>query len=308
VSQEYKYEAAFSFLQDDELIALEIGDRIRDRLNVGIFVYSQRQDELAGTDGVDRFSQIFAEESRIVVVLYREGWGQTRWTRVEETAIRTRGFNEGHEFVLLVKLDAADPPVWLPPTRLYLGFARHGVDGVAGAIEVRVQSVGGQVRSESVLDRAAIVARGIELDTERRQWRDSYQGVETAKLEAKQLFEELKSYSENVSSLIPQVQIRYNSTGSKSCEVSTRGTGFSVRWYNSAGNSLYQSGLIFEIWEDARFTGGRMVIRSQKYSLNYAFDIDATRRTGWRMSDDNRFLTTAQLSEYWIKRLIDGGA
>ncbi len=54
--------------------------------------------------------------------------------------------------------------------------------------------------------------------------------------------------------------------------------------------------------------GERMVLRTPKYSLNYAFDLDATRRTGWRTSDGNRFLTTTQLSEYWIKRLIDGRA
>ena len=89
---EFKYEVAFSFLQDDEQLALEIADRIRDRVSVGVFVYSERQEELVGTDGVDTFSRIFGEESRIVVVVYREGWGQTRWTRVEETAIRTRGF------------------------------------------------------------------------------------------------------------------------------------------------------------------------------------------------------------------------
>ena len=70
---EFKYEVAFSFLQDDEQLALEIADRIRDRVSIGVFVYSERQDELVGTDGVDSFSTIFAEEARIVVILYREG-------------------------------------------------------------------------------------------------------------------------------------------------------------------------------------------------------------------------------------------
>ncbi len=108
---DYKYEVAFSFLQDDEQLALEIADRIRDRVSVKVFVYSERQDELVGTDGVDVFSRVFGEESRIVPVLCRQGWGETKWTRVEENAIRARGFEEGHDFVLLVKLDATDVPV-----------------------------------------------------------------------------------------------------------------------------------------------------------------------------------------------------
>jgi hypothetical protein len=133
MNDEFKYEVAFSFLQDDEQLALEIADRIRDRVTVSFFIYSERQNELAGTDGVEKFSRIFGKEARVVVILYREGWGQTKWTRVEETAIRTRGFNEGHEFALLVKLDSTNPPIWLPPTRLYLGFERYRIDGVASA-------------------------------------------------------------------------------------------------------------------------------------------------------------------------------
>src|SRR5258705_1602907 len=60
---EFKYEVAFSFLQDDEQLASQIADRIRDRVSVALFIYSERQNELAGTDGVERFSCIFGEES-----------------------------------------------------------------------------------------------------------------------------------------------------------------------------------------------------------------------------------------------------
>jgi hypothetical protein len=36
----------------------------------------------------DQFSKVFGEESRVVAILYREQWGQTKWTRIEETAIK----------------------------------------------------------------------------------------------------------------------------------------------------------------------------------------------------------------------------
>jgi hypothetical protein len=72
MNSEFKYEVALSFLQNDEQLALEIADRIRDRVSVEVFVYSERQDELVGTDGVDTFSRIFGAESRVVVILHRE--------------------------------------------------------------------------------------------------------------------------------------------------------------------------------------------------------------------------------------------
>ena len=75
MSDEFKYEVAFSFLQEDEQLAIEIADRIRDRVCTAIFVYSERQNELAGVDGVEKFSLVFAEESRIVLILYRQNWG-----------------------------------------------------------------------------------------------------------------------------------------------------------------------------------------------------------------------------------------
>ena len=72
---DFKYDVAFSFLADDESLAIEIGDRIRDR--VGVFIYSESQKDLIGNDGIDQFSSVFRQDSRLVVVLYREQWGQT---------------------------------------------------------------------------------------------------------------------------------------------------------------------------------------------------------------------------------------
>ena len=100
----YKYDVAFSFLAQDEKIAQQVNDLIKGRLNT--FVYSERQKELAGTDGERTFTKVFAEEARVVVILYREEWGKTKWTRIEETAIRNRAFDEGYDFTLFVPLDS----------------------------------------------------------------------------------------------------------------------------------------------------------------------------------------------------------
>jgi hypothetical protein len=61
----------------------------------------------AGADGVDAFTRVFRTEARTVVVLHRTRWGQTKWTRVEENAIKSRGFEstDGFDFLIMAPLD-----------------------------------------------------------------------------------------------------------------------------------------------------------------------------------------------------------
>ncbi|MBN2402645.1 MAG: hypothetical protein JXN64_09610 [Spirochaetes bacterium] len=104
--KKYKYDIAFSFLAEDEPLAVVLADLLQNRVN--IFLYSKKQSDIAGTDGELTFNKVFAELSRLVVVLYRKGWGESPWTRIEETAIRNRAYNYGYDFVKFIPLD--DPP------------------------------------------------------------------------------------------------------------------------------------------------------------------------------------------------------
>src|SRR5690606_38182685 len=111
----FEYDVAFSFLASDEDLASRLNDLIKPRLTT--FLYSKRQTEIAGADGEQRFNAIFGNEARTVVILYRKGWGETPWTRIEETAIRNRAYDEGYDFALFIPLDTpATVPPWLPRT------------------------------------------------------------------------------------------------------------------------------------------------------------------------------------------------
>ena len=140
----FNYDVAFSFLEADQVLAITIDNLLKDRLKT--FIYTDRQAEIAGTDGEKIFNQVFGKEARMVVILYRPQWGSTPWTRIEETAIRNRGYEEGYDFVLFVMLEKGiSPSQWLPKNRLWFGFERWGVQGLASIIEARVQEVGGEV-------------------------------------------------------------------------------------------------------------------------------------------------------------------
>src|SRR5437899_11207412 len=92
-STEYEYDVAISFLSQDVDLARELADGLSPQLRV--FVYIDRQREIAGTDGLTTFRAIFRSATRLVVVLFRNGWGESNWTRVEEEAISDRFLKEG---------------------------------------------------------------------------------------------------------------------------------------------------------------------------------------------------------------------
>jgi hypothetical protein len=138
MSHDHEFDVAFSFLQEDEPLVKEVGDRIRDRAKV--FLYSEQQKKLIANDGVDAFSQVFRMEARVVVILYREPWGKTKWTRIEETAIKSRQLDEGFKFLVVVSLDGTHP-VWYPDTWIWGDLQRYGIDGLASVIENRIQRV-----------------------------------------------------------------------------------------------------------------------------------------------------------------------
>src|SRR5436305_1973521 len=98
-------DVAFSFLAQDEALENELSTLLQGKLRT--FVYSEHQIELAGQDGPTVFGKMYGAAARLVVVLYRAGYGDTKWTRVERDAITGRGVELGWQTVLLVSLDGA---------------------------------------------------------------------------------------------------------------------------------------------------------------------------------------------------------
>src|SRR4030067_181005 len=202
--QAFKYEVAFSFLSEDEDLAIQINNLLKDRLTT--FIYPEKQKEIAGKDGEKTFNQVFGSEARIVFVLYRKGWGKTPWTRIEKTAIHNRGYDEGYDFVTFVSLDKEPLPKWYPKNRIWVDIDRYGIEGAASIIEARVQEGGGEIREETVEDRAARLRREIDSENARQKYLASVEGVQSANKEITKLFEELeqaiKHPSETKSSII----------------------------------------------------------------------------------------------------------
>ena len=194
---DYKYDVAFSFHSDDEGIATQLNDLLQDRFNT--FLYSERQKVLAGTDGEETFNSVFREQSRCVVVFCSKEWGETPFTRIEQTAIRNRAYDHGYSFTLFIPTDKPPTiPQWLPKTQLYYGLDRFGLNGAAAVVEARIQELGGEPSIETIEDRAARLQRSKDLAQAKKQFRESEAGVD----QAKEAFSELiTAISEKISTI-----------------------------------------------------------------------------------------------------------
>ena len=303
---DYKYDVAFSFLEQDESVAIQINDLLQERLST--FIYIERQEEIAGTDGEKTLNEVFGKQSRIVVVFYRKNWGAMSWTQIEQTAIRNRAFDEGYDFVLFIPMESSQKvPKWLPKTQIWIGLERWGITGATSVIEARVQKAGGTPREETAVERAKRKKRDIERMEARNKFLKSESGVETAQEEVNKLFLEVQKIWDTVAQetgwtfdqLEPKNSLILFSSGI------TLALGLGLRW----SNTLDDSQLCVRTWLGKQhfpnrfWPGQKPVILDE---LLFSFDTPDTIKFGWRESETSeRFLTSKQLAELSVKLFVD---
>ena len=303
-TDEFRYEVAFSFVAQDEGLATDLDDLIQDRLST--FLYSKRQEELAGTDGEETFGKAFGEQARCVVVLYREGWGKSPWTRIEETAIGNRAFEYGYDFVLFIPLDNSGVPRWLPRTQLWLGLERWGRNAAAAVIEARVQELGGNTRSETVEDRAKRLQRSLDFKEARKRFLESGDGVASANTEFAELADELER----------QVAAIKEATGSEKYGTKRHGHEFALLGPRSAMGVAWQIHYV-NSFDDSKlgatiFIGHPPMSNALIYgeptrrgSKTFDFDLLGIDRPGWRLRGEDRGFETSELAQYLMKWFLD---
>lgn len=306
--KKYKYDVAFSFLDEDEEFATQINDLLKDRLST--FIYSERQKELAGNDGEKTFIQVFGSEARTVFVLYRVKWGKTPWTRIEETAIRNRAYNESYDFVIFGRFDKSSRlPEYLPKTQIWVDLERWGAEVAAGVIETKVQEYGGTPQEETLEERAARLSREVAVDKERRTFLDSIEGVRAALQEIKDLFSECEKFVNAVSNKEAAINFQYQHVGNT---IVIKGGGYSLGflWSQQYRNSLKHSALYQKLWKGNYDASGRNIYVIEKPSelkeLTYNFYISNTGEHGWREAKaKKRFYSSKRLIEISIEMLFN---
>lgn len=302
-AESFKYDVAFSFLARDESLATRLNDGIEGRLTT--FLYSNRQNELAGTDGEESFANVFSAEARVVVILYRDAWGSKGWTQIEQNAIRGRAYEDGYDFTLFIALDKIESlPAWLPKQRLYYGIERFGEAGALAVIETRVQAAGGQTREETFEECAARMNRNVALERERKNFLTSNSGVSAAQTEVLNLYEAISSRAIVAKSAGFKVEEKHGNSWATSC---CGDCSISVDWQLPYANSLDESQLELALWRGAPPHAGDVFQSQESRRLGrrvFHFDLDHGEH-GWRENGKPGFLSTDQTAETCIKYLLE---
>jgi len=303
--RQFKYDVAFSLLAKDEPLAREINDLLSDRYRT--FLYSERQKEIAGADGELKFKQVFAEEARQVVVLYRDGWGKTPWTRMEEEAIRGRAYEEGYDFVKFVPLDEVQSvPKYVPKVQLWINALRFGAKGAVAVIEARLEELGASTRTETAVERAMRLSR--TLDFKRR--REEFPRTERAVDEANKSFSEVAAHlgrelSKIQSAEVP-LRLELKQQRSKAAVVGLK-YGLLLRWVYHYRNSLDNAYLAIEIWDGHPPLDGMNFWEEPKQiqSERFKFELLPSGLGGWTRGDDA--FDAEAFAEFALRYYMDHG-
>jgi hypothetical protein len=306
-AEPHPIDVAFSFLSADEGRATEINDLIQDRLKT--FIYSRRQGEIVGHDGEKAFAQVFGRDARIVVVIYREGWGETPFTRIEETAIRNRAFENGYDFTIFIPVDrGVKVPAWLPKTQLWLDLDRWGPSGAASIIEDRVRAAGGTARVEGLADRTGRLARAAEADLKNRAFRFSEEGVDTARESFRDFAAAVGEKATAISQGLVKIGFK-NHEGVRACIVWHGGFSVLASWASYCRNSLDESTLKITEWKGRPAFPNEFppLEKPEELQLHeYDFVLGASGVAGWQERNGRvGIITPEALAERCVGYLLD---
>jgi hypothetical protein len=257
----------------------------------------------------------FFDDSRVVVVLYREPWGKTPWTRVEETAIKEGCLERGWERLFFVALDKAHSlPAWLPSTHVRFNYGDFGLEQAVGAIKARVQQGGGKYLPMTAIRRAEIF-KDEELFRRDKSRLNSEEGMAAISQSVAELFTEIEKQCADINGQA-LMQVRCGSDFSdrsalQTCAVTDGRVGLLVVWRQQYINTLDGSGLFIR-----EFRGGlilpseardRMYVNrpSQLSETKYLPDLSRARQHGWSEGGEGPFLSSTALAEQWVIRFVD---
>lgn len=298
-------DVAFSFLAQDETLAISLAGKLRSRLRT--FVYSEVQKDLAGKDGVEEFTSMYGDRASLVAVLYRTGYGQTKWTRLEQSAITSRGVEHGWHSIVVISLDGSRP-TWIPASRLWLGYDKFGPDTVAEVLVERHAELGVLAHPETIAGRAQSLGSSRAAAENARRLTHSDEGVKLASSELAHLSAELNRHAEEISSGTSALDARVSIPNQGVWRFDLEGHFLTFGWALQYSNTLEGASLLVREGVRPRSPVNWMPpVSSTKTEFLYAPEIEpTTTRAHWRLDrPKGTLLSTEALVEYHLRRLLD---
>lgn len=294
-------DVAITFLGEDEEIAKKLFEALDGRLDV--FYYADRQSELVGTDGEESFGTVFRDKTRIVVILYRKGWGETMMTRAEKSGIKQRASKEGYEFSIWVPLDEEKSvPAYLDPQFIWFDFDRWGIEGLSAVIEEKVKESGRHVRPETVIDRLNKLNNKVDLKKERDEFKWSPKGVSFTREAESKIETIIREKTKKLGEISDQIRFGVDTRGSH------------------VGVTSYPYRLVFYIYiraintiQDDQIVVDFLKNQSRRSSYNNFYDkvrsykfkptLNENKEPAWEKK--NKYYSLAELVDHMLEILTD---
>ncbi len=308
-----KYDVALSFLTSDQATAAALYRQLSEGLSV--FFYPRNQEELAGTDGLESMRTPFLSESRVMVVLYRERWSKTPWTRIEETAIKDACLAHGWRRLFFLVMDRSSAlPVWLPETHVRFDYAEYGIEQAVGAIKARVQENGGKFEPLTAMKRAEMYKYDESYRNDKLTMNTS-QGLQEIVGEVANLFEAIQARCVEISEeghlqLKAGAEFRAGNARQE-CIVTDGIVSLAVIWQQHYSNILEGTSLIVREFNAAlpmpaeRFNRSFIIPPEKVRERKYLPDLSLARQYGWKEQGATEFLSSAELAERCVIGLLD---
>jgi TIR domain len=304
-----KYDVAISFLSRDEPKAEAIYWKLSEGLQV--FFFPRGQEELVGTDSLESMRKPFFDGSRVMLVLYREAWGKTPWTRVEHAAIKEACRLYGLRRLFFIVLDEETAlPLWLPQYFVCFNFEDYGLEQIVGAIKARVQENGGQYLPLTPRKRAEKF-KADELFRQDKSRMDSEQGRAAIFNSVVRLFQEIDQQCEIINAQ-GYLQIRCGADLKiQVCGMTNGAVGLTVSWQQPYPNVLDGSSLLIR-----QYRGGLILPDEGAGPIDldptrlvgeakYLPDLSLAREYGWRQESMIDFVSSAALGEQCVIQLMN---
>lgn len=244
------------------------------------------------------------------MILFRQEYGVTKWTKIEETAIRNRGYEEGYDFVVLIPTEKQiAPPKWLPKNRLWVGLERWGIKSAASVIEARVQEFGGIVKIETIADIAARNENRINEERKREQLLNSTEAILLFNEEVKKLKDLFKKQVEEIKSRTENWSIKYRENENNGVDILSYGYMLYFHFYQPWGNTIQDAYLFVAIYKGYSDKHGYFNDPFDAHKLidlaKLRLDINDLNEKGWSEKDTRKnFVTSQKLADTWFTKFL----
>ena len=295
----YKYDIAFAFLEKDEPLVNQINNLLKDKFKT--FLNSKKQEYKDDLEREMLLLDVFKKQSRCVIIFYRNKWGTTPYTAIEEKAVRTRISEEGNDNLLVISLD--NPPVvpkYLSKTQIWTELAQAGINGTAAFIEEQVKALGGGLSEELPLDVGIEIKKEPRFEVESSKFLESVSGLEIAVIELKKLFSALEIEKNKITESDKGISLTFK-RDEKNCVIHYGE--FSIRFYlqTEKSNLLLDSPLYFEMQKQDNTSNGLNILAVEEYH----FELKKVGVYGWiKRAETDSFISSKQLAEDSIKLLL----